>query len=230
MKLLFALIMVLALALWTIVPSGQVFAFFNSIASSLGNTVASAKIFTPREVSLANHVVINEVLYDTIDSQDIYKQEGKTRGQWVEIYNPTANPVDLTGWSLEDNSGASKAQKLEGVVPQNSTLLLISIAQNDFKSIWSIPSGVVFVEANLGKIGNGLDPLGDTLVLKDKDGNVVDKMSWGKDASGFSPSCKNLCSTAPSGESLKRSPAANDTDKPSDFISNKTPSPGRSIE
>lgn len=230
MKLLFALIMVLALALWTFTSSGQVHAFFDTIANSLGNTISSAKIFMPKPVLPANHLVVNEVLYETVDDEDIYKQAGKNRGQWVEIYNPTSSPVDLSGWTLEENAGSKDSQKLEGILQAGAFLLIIGIPVSDFKAVWGDTYGALIIETTSGTIGDGLDPLGDTLILKDKNGKVIDKMSWGNDISGFVPNCKNLCPTAPSGESLERSPLANDTDKKLDFVTRKPPTPGRSAE
>ena len=46
----------------------------------------------------AGHVVISEVMYDPpqtgVDSDY----------EWVELFNPTGAPVDLSGWKLQDNS------------------------------------------------------------------------------------------------------------------------------
>ncbi|MBI3623915.1 lamin tail domain-containing protein [Candidatus Pacearchaeota archaeon] len=49
--------------------------------------------------SIANHVVINEVEIDP--SGD----DSKTIIQWVELYNPTSQPVNLGGWTIGATTG-----------------------------------------------------------------------------------------------------------------------------
>ena len=46
----------------------------------------------------ADHLLISEVLYDPAASEP--------GAEWVELYNPTANPVDLAGWGIKDNTSA----------------------------------------------------------------------------------------------------------------------------
>lgn len=229
MKFLLVLITILIFAVGGLMFSNDIYAFFNIISSSLDNKIIYSKSFSPQKPSFVNHLVISEVLYETTDSQDIYKQGGKNRGQWVEIYNPTSSPVDISNWSLEDDSGLDNAEKLEGIMPPNGFALIIALGERDFRRFWNISPEVILIQASSAKIGNGLNSFGDRILLKDRNGQIIDRMSWGKNISGFSAGCKNLCSVAPAGESLNRSPITHDRDLPTDFISNKHLTPGSNI-
>jgi len=47
--------------------------------------------------SLATHVVISEVLYD---------DDGVDNHEFVELYNPTSSPIDISGWDIVPFNGA----------------------------------------------------------------------------------------------------------------------------
>ena len=72
---------------------------------------------------------------------------------WIEIYNPTSSAIDLSGWSLVDNTSTMKT--LSG-----------SIAANEF---------IVF------EVSNRLNNSGDNIYLKDSSGSTVDNYSYSSD-------------------------------------------------
>lgn len=74
----------------------------------LGILVSAAWAQSPGDV------VINEIMYDDIESTD---------AEWVEIHNTTASPIDISGWVLIDDS-AYPADGSEGAieVPASTTL------------------------------------------------------------------------------------------------------------
>ena len=50
---------------------------------------------------------------------------------WVELYNPTASPVDLTGWYLSDKaSNLLKWQIPSGTVPANGFMMVMASGRN----------------------------------------------------------------------------------------------------
>lgn len=80
----------------------------------------------------------------------------------VELYNPTSQPIVLTGWSLTDNSGVTQP-------------LLITMTLQPHQSV-----GVLFAGVLTGT--------GDRLILKDPATTTVDAISWGSDTSQLNPS------------------------------------------
>ncbi|MFH1063594.1 MAG: lamin tail domain-containing protein [Candidatus Woesearchaeota archaeon] len=56
----------------------------------------------------ADNVVISEVLYDPIITE--------TGGEAVEIYNPTAAPIDISGYVIRTESSATDATVPDGTL------------------------------------------------------------------------------------------------------------------
>lgn len=72
---------------------------------------------------------------------------------WVELYNPTSTPVDLTNWTLSDSTSSMKT--LTGSVP---------------------PQGYGVID-----VSNRLNNTGDTVTLKDTSGAVIDTYTYSAD-------------------------------------------------
>jgi hypothetical protein len=141
--------------------------------------------------------------------------------EWVEIYNPTNRPISLKDWSLTDNSGNITIIHPNKSIPAGGFAILAKDAST-FK-YWSIPSSALKVE--LGQlIGDGLDNGGDHLILKDNQGNEVDRMSWGSDTSGFTPPATNPIVSL--GDSTERLAPGFDTNAVTDWHDQHPPTPG----
>jgi PKD repeat protein len=87
-------------------------------------------------------IVINEFVSDPVDGEE----------EWIELYNNTEREVDLTGWKIEDGSGAI-------------TNLSGKIGPKDF-----------FV---VEKIKGYLNNSGDIIILKDPSGKIIDQVAYG---------------------------------------------------
>jgi len=158
----------------------------------------------------ASRVLINEVMYDpdgaTSDSD----------GEWVELYNAGAVPVDLGGWTLSDSASGDVLPQV--TILQDATLVVA--ASNSFRGAYPWFNGRAVVLG--GRIGNALGNDGDRLVLRDSSDAVADAISWGTDTSVFAPAIADV----PAGHSIERRTAGSDTDQASDWIDNDRPSPG----
>ncbi len=143
---------------------------------------------------------INKVYYDVAPDRGV---EGDN--EWVEIYNQTNVPLDISGWQICDNTSCD-------IIPAASPILgegfaVISVTGTTW-GYWDIPPEVVKIVLADGKIGNGLSNDADELTLKRPDGVVIDQMSWGP---GGSPD-------VPEGNMLGRNPNGYDTNQASDFV------------
>jgi predicted ribosomally synthesized peptide with SipW-like signal peptide len=169
----------------------------------------------------SGHVVINEVYYDVGVSCGI---DGVGNSdEWVELYNPTSNPVDLKDWTLTDNDSATTINSNSRVIPALGFALISKDAKTWTPAVgcWSPPANAEIVVTG-AQIGNGLENAGDRLILKDTIGNVIDAVSWGSDKTIFDPSAP----VSGNGKSIQRNPVGTDTDTAVDWVVNTTPSPG----
>jgi hypothetical protein len=99
------------------------------------------------------NVVINEVAW--MGTQANFTDE------WIELYNPTANAIDLSGWTLTDGDDINKT--LSGVIPPGGYFLLERTADT---TVNDIGADLIYT----GGLGNA----GEILTLKTPDGVVID--------------------------------------------------------
>gem|GEM_PF-2188490 len=102
----------------------------------------------------AGDVVINEVAWMGTGAS--------ANDEWIELFNPTGQSVDLAGWTLTANDGAPSIT-LSGAIAANGFLLL---ERSDDNTVKDIPADLIYT----GSLSNG----GETLLLKDDQGNLID--------------------------------------------------------
>lgn len=124
----------------------------------MGAVVSSVtKLFWPLPIQAAapQAVIINEIAWaGSVDS---------ATDEWLELYNTTSTNIDLTGWTIDDDSGA-QTYELTGTIASHQYYLLES---KDI--VTSLP-------------GDGTDSLslsnaGDSLILKDAVGTIIDSVN-----------------------------------------------------
>ena len=139
----------------------------------------------------ASQVVINEVLPNP--------ESGGT--EWVELFNPTAESVDLSSWSLVDKAGTVVAVSA-GTIMQ--------------------PNGFAIVERGEGWLNNSGY---EAVTLKDSTGAVINAMAYGN---GSDP-VPSVGSTPGDGKSIGRQGDGESTwaifDGPTKGASNPIPTP-----
>ncbi|MCM1110739.1 MAG: CotH kinase family protein [Clostridium sp.] len=64
--------------------------------------------------AVAGTIVINEIMQSNVNS---YMADNNMPDSWVELYNPTDEPVDISGWKIGVKSKASKAYTLPSITP-----------------------------------------------------------------------------------------------------------------
>ena len=157
---------------------------------------------------LTSFPVINEVSFGNV--------------QWVEIYNPHATSISLSGWQLRNSSGADN---LSGAIPPQGYVVIVS-SRAQFESAFPNFNGVI-VEVSDGSLGSGLRT-NDMLQLINPHGDIVDQVNWGEPDYNWPNANPSLWS--PGIQTRKtvigRVPNGQDTDQVLDWRGIKTPTPG----
>ncbi len=165
--------------------------------------------------STLTNLLITEVYYDSPQNvpDDVY--------EWIELYNPTPNPIALTNYLLTDViAGGTDNERLSGLIRPNWHHIIA--ANNDFHVNFVLTNASISYLTR-GEIGNGLNEFSDGVVLMDGASNMVDGMSYLLATNILDPSVTN----ALAGESLERFPSDRDTDSNADWQPQENPSPGR---
>ncbi|MFC1692269.1 lamin tail domain-containing protein, partial [Candidatus Latescibacterota bacterium] len=139
-----------------------------SLNNALGvNWVTTVKHGTPGYYNLEvqnSSVVINEINYNS--STDFDPED------WVELYNPQENSVDLSGWVFKDENDAN-----EFVFPAN-----IVIGPDDYLVLCRIKSAFyeLFPETDnyIGDLGFGFSGTGEFIRLFNAQEEIVDSLTY----------------------------------------------------
>jgi hypothetical protein len=153
-------------------------------------------------------ILINEVQSNPLQSGSDSSYE------WIELFNPGTEVVELIGWGMSDNYEMDEIPLLS--VSANG--LVVVAASENFSVNFPSYNGTIVFTAD-GRIGNGLGNAGDRLILKDSAGTIIDEMSYGDDDSITSQQYPNVAD----GHSLERAPCGGQ------FIDNEVPTPGRCL-
>ncbi|MDD5043736.1 MAG: lamin tail domain-containing protein [Patescibacteria group bacterium] len=125
----------------------------------------------PAEIN-PGEVVINEFVYDPAEEEK----------EWLELYNKTASPIDLTGWIIEDGTGE-----------------IISLTET------IAASSFIVKELSSNKLNND----GDIIILKSPAGVIIDQVAYDDWDDGDKT---NNAPPASNANSLARYPNGADTD------------------
>jgi hypothetical protein len=150
-------------------------------------------------------VIISEVEYDPSGSEP--------GSEWFELYNPTENSIDISGWEITDGEGRFTFPALSHI--PSGAYFIAAHTTGTFNL--SYPG--VIVDFEYGPIDVGSVSLangGDDLTLS-SGATSIDFISW----ENHTPT---WISTAHNGESITRSTSI-DTDTPTDWLDNQIPTP-----
>ena len=95
---------------------------------------------------LADHVVINEI--DTNPVGD----DSKTISEWIELYNPTDEDVNIGGWKIASTTVTKKTM----TIPASTVIKPGQFLVYSYQSLW-------FTDVS------------EKVLLKDKEGNIIDE-------------------------------------------------------
>jgi hypothetical protein len=146
-------------------------------------------------------ILISEVMFNPKEISD-------TLGEWIELSNLLEQSVDLSGFSIHDQSGKSFGFEPGTVIGADGVLIIarsaVALAQ------WgqtALPAYFSFA------LNNG----GDVLLLRDNDGQLLDIAAWGGALAGWDL-------LPPEGHSLQRISLLGN---PAGWIVGQMPTPGQ---
>lgn len=131
-------------------------------------------------------VVVNEIFYHAPDDLD--------RVQWVELHNPTPQPVAVGGWTLDNGKVLTVPA---GVSLPAGGYLVFALDREAFGRAYPNPVKIA------GTLARPLKRGGEKLELRDGGGAVVDvarykdQAPWPASADGESASLERICPSAP---------------------------------
>jgi hypothetical protein len=116
---------------------------------------------TTTTIEGVDHLIITEVLYDPIGKE--------SEEEFVEIYNPTDETVNLSGWIIEDNAGS---WSFPGVEIISLSYYRISRDNTGFSTLHGC-------DPDIDTFTRGLNNGGDQLMLKNGE-DIIDFVAWGE--------------------------------------------------
>ncbi len=174
-------------------------------------------------VTVHAQVLINEVQYDPIGGGT------DTKTEWIELYNPTGDDVDLSGWLLCDNTDSIGEPFPSTVLAAGEYLVLAAVVDSFHLNFPAVPA----MQWPDSSFGAGLANGADMLIILNAADSVIDQMNWGTPTltwaswikfGGWNPGAID----AAAGHSIGRSPNGFDSNQSSDWADMASPTPGAS--
>ena len=117
---------------------------------------------------------INKVYYNPDEAHQFGTCNNE--GEWIEIYNPTKEAVNLKNWKI-CNSGACDVLSSKDLFVPARGYVIVSYLQNTW-AYWNVPESAVKIVLG-NAIGTGLNNVADMIALKNSSGQIIDQMNWG---------------------------------------------------
>jgi phosphatidylserine/phosphatidylglycerophosphate/cardiolipin synthase-like enzyme len=166
-------------------------------------------------------LLINEVMY--------HPTENEGTNEWIELYNPTSEPIDVTGWTLTDEKETDQLQADTDhgdgttVVPPGGYALITDKGTTVY-DVFTVAENAIRLSVDDSTLcGYGLNNDQEKILVKDLTGTPIDAIEWGADYDEVPGIPAPLVAK---GSSLARSQDTDMDDSSLDFIESTTPTPG----
>lgn len=114
--------------------------------------------------NISSQVVINEIM---ASNTTIVKDNAGEYDDWIELYNTSASPFDLSGYYLTDSSGDLKKWKIK-----KGTI----IPAKGYAIFWADEDSS---QGNTNHVNFKLSSLGEMVLLVDSNKNIIDQVTYG---------------------------------------------------
>lgn len=117
---------------------------------------------TPTPVTIsAGDVVINEIAW--------MGTKASQYAEWIELYNTTSNPIDLSGWKIIEGGSGATVVTLANLIQVNNYYLIERVTASSPHAFFDIATNI-----SSSFVGGGLANTGEKLTLQDSEGNIID--------------------------------------------------------
>ena len=113
-------------------------------------------------------IVINEINY--------FSSPERNTDDWIELYNNSIVPVDISNWNFSDDPSGAKFSIPNGTIIPNMGYVVLSRSRPDFKRFYPELASVY------GEFDFGLSSLGDAVALFNESGELHDLVIFESDA------------------------------------------------
>ncbi len=152
---------------------------------------------SPAFAQTADHPVISEILIDGVN-----EGSASNNDEFVEIYNPTSNPVDVSNWTIAYRSASSTTFNIKYTFPAGTV-----IQSHKFYLIGG--GGVANRDNSSESVLLGFGNSGGGVFLQNSGGNTIDLIGWG---TAMSSNYEGAAAVKPAqGISLERKAKLNST-------------------
>ncbi len=168
----------------------------------------------------SQNIMINEVMFNP-EVNDNYNE-------WIELYNPTNKSINVSGWSMADNSdedflkGDSEHGNGTTMIPPKEYAIIADHGTKIYEN-FTIPNNTIKLYVDDSAIGNGLGNSKDKLILRNNTGNIIDAIEWGEDYPDVPGSAAEIVDE---GHSLSRHHEVDTNNSSNDFYDGVNITPG----
>ena len=169
--------------------------------------------------SLANATTSDDGIFTTINkAENVVISEIKTVGsggandEWIELYNPTSQAIDISGWSIQYRGGASGAFNKKNFTTTSSVPVYgFFLIANSSGYQGGVPADMSQATFSMSADGGNVFLVNDHILLNSATSTaIVDKISYGAGSNLFPEG--EVPATAPSAaQSLERKANATST-------------------
>lgn len=99
--------------------------------------------------------------------------------EFVELTNLGNTPVDMTGWSFDDDSSIAGTVSLSGLgtLAPGQSGILAELSEADFRTAWSLSASVPVIGSNSTNLGRA-----DAINLFDATNTLIDRLTYADNA------------------------------------------------
>jgi phosphatidylserine/phosphatidylglycerophosphate/cardiolipin synthase-like enzyme len=164
-------------------------------------------------------LLINEVMY--------HPTENEGTNEWIELYNPSSEPIDIIGWTIADEKETDNLQADPNngdgttTIPPGGYAIVTDLGTTIYENFSFDEHAVKLAVDDSTLCGYGLNNQQEKLLLMDTTGTIIDAMEWGASYDDVPGAPAPLVAK---GHSLAR--MQNTGDPSVDFVESTTPTPG----